>query len=245
MNLRSALNQGRQAVGTWLFTPNSSYVELAGHIGVHFVLVDLEHGEVGYHDLPALLRAAAGRTAILVRPASHDPKVISKLADFGADGVVVPKVDTVSQAEAIAAACRYPPRGNRGLAPGAVRASGYGTNAGYRDMADEGFLVAVQIETKQAFADHGAFAKVKEIDMLFVGPGDLTADLGYPRQCAESAAEIDALLAGLQDSGKLVGTVPYFGADRHALLQRGVSLVVAGSDVAAHRNYLEGLKLGR
>lgn len=243
MSFRKSLLNGGQAIGTWLFSPNPIYVELAAKVGIDFILVDLEHGEVVLHDVPMLMRAArGGPMAMLVRPPSHDPKILSKLADFGVDGVVVPKVDTAEQALEIASACRYPPRGTRGLATGSIRASGYGTDATYRKDADDNMLVAVQIETSDAIANRDAIAAVHEVDMLFVGPNDLTADLGYLEQNAESGAEIDKLIKALGGSGKLLGTIPYFGADLASLSKRNLSLLVTGSDISAQRQYLEALK---
>lgn len=243
MSFRQSLLNGSQATGTWLFSPNPIYVELAARVGIDFILVDLEHGEAVLQDVPILLRAASGGSmAILVRPPSHDPPTLSKLADFGVDGVVVPKVDTAQQAFEIASACRYPKRGTRGLAAGSIRASGYGTDASYRQDADDDMLVAVQIETQDGMANRDAIAAVDEVDMIFVGPNDLTADLGYPAQNAESGAIIDKLIEQLGGSGKRLGTIPYFGADRATLLKRNLSMLVTGSDIAAQRQYLEALK---
>lgn len=243
MSFKSGLLSGRQVIGSWLFCPNTVYVELACKFEIDFVLVDLEHGEAVLQDVPMLLRAAAGgTTAMLVRPPSHDPKTLAKLADFGVDGIVVPKVNTAHEASEIASACRFPPRGTRGIATGAIRASGYGVDADYRRSADDDFLVAVQIETEDGLANRVAISAIDEIDMIFVGPNDLTADLGYPTQCTESSTRIDQLLEDLAGSGKLLGTIPYFGVERAALMKRGISLLVTGSDITAQREYLKELK---
>ncbi|MEP3278306.1 MAG: aldolase/citrate lyase family protein [Stappiaceae bacterium] len=243
MSFRNSLMEGRQVVGTWLFAPNTIFMELAAQVGIDFVLIDLEHGEASLQDIPMLLRAARGSTmAVLVRPPSHDLKTLSKLADFGVDGVVVPKVDTAEEARDIASACRYPPRGTRGMAIGSIRASGYGTEAGYRATADDQMMVAVQIETRAGLENSKSIQQVSEVDMIFIGPNDLTAELGYEAQCQQSTAEIDALVDQLKSSSKLLGTIPYFGVGRQALLDRGISLLVIGSDIAAQRQFLQNLK---
>lgn len=251
---REALLSGEQKLGCWVFGVNPIFCEQASQLGIDCLLIDMEHGEATLADIPGLLRACAAgslacqderlRTAVLVRPASHDAATLSKLADLGVDGVVVPKVDTLAQANAIVAACRYPPRGTRGLAAGSVRGSGYGIDTQYRALADDRLLVAVQIETAAAVDNLDAIASESAIDLLFVGPNDLAGALGYVVQNDVSAEMTDKVLERVGATGKLSGTIPYHGRARKDLQAKGISLLIVGSDVAAHRLYLQALISG-
>lgn len=231
------------ATGCWLFSANAIFMELAARAGIDFVLIDMEHGEVVLSDIPALLRAGQGHgMAVLVRPPSHDVATLSKLADFGVDGVVVPKINNGAEARSVSEACRYPPIGARGLAAGSVRASGYGLDPSYRERANASILVAVQIETTQAVDNLAEIAGEVQVDMLFVGPNDLSGSMGYTSVTPEAAAKISAVIAKAATLGKPIGSIPYTGHSVPDLQAAGVTLTVAGSDIAAQRGYLMEFK---
>lgn len=247
MNIRQKMLEGGKPTGCWLFSPNVVFLEIAARTGIDFVLIDMEHGEIGLTDIPVLLRAAQGQRqgqgmAVLVRPPSHDAAVLSKLADFGVDGLVVPKVNTAIEASAVAAACRYPPKGTRGLAAGSVRASGYGLETNYRGQADQSLLVAVQIETTDAVENMAAIAAVPEVDMMFVGPNDLSGSMGYVGVPSEASAKVTRVIEAAVKLGKPVAAIPYAGKSVADLRALGVALVVSGSDIAAMRTYLQDFK---
>lgn len=243
MNFRDHVLAKKQVIGCWLFSPNAMFMEIASRAGIDLILIDMEHGEVLLSDILALLRAGQGRgMAVLVRPPSHDAAILSKLADFGVDGVVVPKVNSGEEARAVALACRYPPKGSRGLATGSVRASGYGLNGNYRSHADASILVAVQIETTTAVENLAEIAGEEEVDMLFVGPNDLSGSMGYPGVTDEASERISQVIAEAASFGKPIGTIPYSGRSAQDLRADEVTLVVAGSDVAALRGYLSDFK---
>ena len=118
--------------------------------------------------------------APLVRVPSNDPVAIKRVLDIGAAGVMIPAVDTPEQAEAAVAACRYPPKGKRGMAASIVRASDYG--ARWRDYVAEAganLLVMCQIESAAAVDNAARIAAADGVDMLFIGPFDLSANVGH------------------------------------------------------------------
>ena len=112
--IRDVLHPGGSAIGLWATIPSPVTAELAARSGAGYVVVDQQHGAVGPGELLAMLQAiqGAGRPA-LVRVGSHDPWVIGHALDLGAQGVIVPLVDSPEEAEAIVAACRYAPAGRR------------------------------------------------------------------------------------------------------------------------------------
>lgn len=243
MTFRQDILGGRTVFGPWMFAPNPMFIEIAATVGVDFVIIDLEHGEVTLPDVPSLLRAGrGGLTALLVRAPSHDPATLSKLIDFGADGVLVPKVNNAVEAKVIADACRYPPVGQRGLAPASVRASRYGFDTSYRQTAAEFPLVAVQIETLDGVANMQEIASVDGVDMIFIGPNDLSGALGYSAVDEKAAAHVADIIGKVAATGKKVGAMPYPGYGPEKLKAIGVSFMAGGSDLSAHRDFLNGYK---
>lgn len=243
MTFRQDILGGRTVFGPWMFAPNPMFIEIAATVGVDFVIIDLEHGEVTLPDVPNLLRAGrGGPTALIVRSPSHDPSIFSKLIDFGADGVLAPKVNNAAEARVIADACRYPPVGQRGLAPASVRAGRYGLDPAYRQTAAEFPLVAVQIETLDGVANMQDIAAVDGVDMIFVGPNDLSGALGYGAIDEKAAAHVADIIAKVVATGKKVGAMPYPGYGVEDLKRIGVSFMAGGSDLSAHRDFLKSYK---
>jgi 4-hydroxy-2-oxoheptanedioate aldolase len=243
MTFRQDILGGRTVIGPWMFAPNPMFIEIAATAGVDFVIIDLEHGEATLRDVPNLLRAGrGGPTALLVRSPSHDPATLSKLIDFGADGVLVPKVNNAVEAKVIVDACRYPPVGQRGLAPASVRASRYGFDTTYRQTAAEFPLVAVQIETLDGVANMQEIASVDGVDMIFIGPNDLSGALGYAAVDEKAAAHVADIIGKVAATGKKVGAMPYPGYGPEELKAIGVSFMAGGSDLSAHRDFLKSYK---
>ncbi len=243
MTFRQDILDGRIAIGPWMFAPNPVFLEMAVSVGLDFVLIDMEHGEIALQAIPDLIRAGqGGTTAILVRPPSHDPSTLSKLIDFGADGVIVPKVNNAAEAKMIADACRYPPLGQRGLAPGSIRAAQYGLDTDYRNRAAQAPLVGVQIETADGVVNIDAIAALDEIDMLFIGPNDLSAALGFTSITPDAATAIEEVIGKAAATGKKLGVLPYLNRTVAALKAAGISFIATGSDIAAYREFLKNFK---
>ena len=240
-SLRRRLRDGERLAGLWLIAPSPAFIEIARPFGLDLVTVDMEHGMADLGVLVDVMRILRGTsTAVLVRVPSHDPTLVSRVLDRGADGVIVPRVDDRDTAARMAAAARFPPAGNRGLAIGALRASDYGRSAEYRRDSDDA-VVLVQIESGAALADATAIATAPGVDMAFIGPGDLGADMRLEGddQRHELRSRIDDCLARLKAAGVPVGTVPHCGRAPADLFEAGFSLVLHGSDVAIMQEGLQ------
>src|SRR5207244_3310933 len=125
------------------------------------------------HSLQAM--AATPNCSSVVRVPSNDPNYLKRVLDAGVEGVMVPNVETAEDARAVVAACRYPPAGRRGSALGSARASDYGVNAPkYRQAAADELLIVCQIESPKAVENIAAIAAVDGVDVLFIGPHDLS-----------------------------------------------------------------------
>lgn len=232
--LSTRLREGGVFVGLWLMTPSLSFGELVRGAGIDFVVIDLEHGLHTLDTLVDMLRCVqGGRTAAIVRVPSHDPTLVSRVLDRGADGVMIPRVDDRETACRMAAAARFPPQGTRGLALRALRASGYGAEADYRSRSDRDALVIVQLESRQAIDRAVSIGSAPGVDLAFIGPADLAADLGLEGldNQDEFRGLVDSKIEELRKAGVTVGTVPYGGHDARTMARAGVQLLITGSDI--------------
>lgn len=176
--VKALLEQGRPAVGHWLSFPSPDVAELLAGFGMDWMLIDTEHGPASYRDVEDVIRAIAPHgVAPFVRVGALDPALIKRALDRGAAGVLVPMVSTAEEAARVVAACRFPPEGTRGVA--GTRASRYGLDLkAYVQGWNREALVVVQIETREGVANVEAIAAVPGVDVLFIGPSDLSASLG-------------------------------------------------------------------
>jgi 4-hydroxy-2-oxoheptanedioate aldolase len=167
--------------GIFIELPAAEAVEMAGWAGWDFCVIDCEHAPIQTAMLPGLLRAS--RIPAYVRVPNAAAETIQGALDCGADGVIVPRLRTVDEAEAIAAAARFYPRGRRGVNH-MVRAAKYSLEpaADYLAAANGRVRVIAQIETAEALFAVDRIAAVDGIDELFVGPYDLSQALEIPGQ---------------------------------------------------------------
>ena len=161
-------------VGTFAAIPHPVAVEVVAQSGPDFLCTDWEHAQIGRDTIENLVRAAdIHKVPAMVRVPGHAPEAIAAALDSGAAGVLVPRVSTAEQARAVVKASRYPPQGERGVGPG--RAASYGYRIfDYLGRANAEILVAVQVETAEGFANAAEIAATDGVDLVFVGPGDLS-----------------------------------------------------------------------
>jgi 2-keto-3-deoxy-L-rhamnonate aldolase RhmA len=173
------------------------------------VLVDLEHGAGGEESLPAqLLGARAAGVHGLVRVATAERIRACRALDLGAEGVMFPMVDSVGQARACAAALRHSPAGSRGVA-GYHRGAGYGLDPGAVADQDARTLGIVQVESPDAVAAAPELAAVDGIDVLFVGPSDLSYSMGIPGELdhPDFRAAVERVVGAARAAGKAAGVM--------------------------------------
>ncbi|MFC2016351.1 HpcH/HpaI aldolase/citrate lyase family protein [Chloroflexota bacterium] len=205
-------------------------VELIGHIGFDFVLVDAEHGPAEVESCEHMVRAAeSAGIPIFIRVAMNIRQNILRYLDIGAQGVQLPMVNTRTEAEAVVQAVKYPPQGRRGLA--AMRAADYGLKMSLKDyarMANQEILVVVQIETVEAMNNLDELLTVEGIDVFFIGPTDLSTSMGYVGQAnhPEVQATIERLVREIHAAGKVAGTVAYDNEALTKAKERGFQYVV-------------------
>lgn len=174
-----AIAAGQKQVGIWASLASSFAVEIVASAGFDFIVVDMEHAPNDLESVLGQLQAIAPHdTTALVRPMWNDSVMVKRLLDCGAPGLIFPMVQSVAEAEAAVAACRYPPRGIRGVA-GSTRANQFGRITDYFDKVEEEMTIIVQVETQAAMAQVDDIAAVDGVSGVFFGPSDIAADMGY------------------------------------------------------------------
>jgi 4-hydroxy-2-oxoheptanedioate aldolase len=239
--LKRRLREGKRALGCWTVLGSPPVIELLAYCGFDYLLLDQEHG---FGEPSALLcslqaMAATPNCTSIVRVPSNDPNYLKRVLDAGVEGVMVPNVETADDARAVVAACRYPPAGRRGSALGSARASDYGVNSSkYRQAAADELLIVLQIESPKAVEGIDAIAAVDGVDVLFIGPHDLSGTVGQlgDLKHPEVAKLIARAEEGIKRSGKPMGTVPHPGTTWREMFPRGYQMINAGSDVGRLRD---------
>jgi len=234
--------------GTFLNLGSASVVEIAAETGFDWLLIDLEHGSGTLTDLRGQLLATRGTKAIpIVRVASADPDAVKFVMDSGAAGAMFPYIANAQEATRCVQMMKYPPTGTRGVAQ-IIRATDYGRNwQKYQAEANAQSLVVVQIETPEAADQADEMAAVSGVDVLFVGPMDLSMNLGHPGDFTPPAfiRHLKNIVRACERHGKTAGIL-----SRPELLeshrQLGFRFVALGSDsgavVAGLSNSLKAMK---
>lgn len=209
--------------------------EMIGLAGYDFVVIDGEHGPGGVSEHLACLQALAATPATaILRVAANDAVMIKKALDLGVEGIMVPDIRTVEEARAASAGCFYPPRGTRGFSAGTVRASDYCQNIEkYTNDKGSELLVCLMIESAQGVDNVRDIADVDGVDVIQVGPFDLSYELGIPGQFEHEKflEAMEQIETGVKSAGKVLGGVPLPGMPLDVILERGYRFVTMGADV--------------
>lgn len=205
---RAALARpGGPALGTWVKLPATESVELLALAGFDFVVIDLEHSALNLETTYGLIGAADQLgMAPIVRVPTLDGGIVQRVLDAGAEGIMLPHVDTVEQAEAGARAVRFPPLGTRGV--GATsRAGAWGAidRAEYLRFGQEEVVFIAQIESAGAARSAGEIAAVEGVDALLVGAADLSTSEGTTEDDPRVVELITSAIAACTAAGRPIG----------------------------------------
>ena len=232
------MNHDSISLGTWLSIGSPVIAELASLAGFDWVLLDLEHGCVSEASLPEQLRALKGSsTRSIVRVGAPYPDLIARVLDWGADGIMVPRVESAATASDVVKAACHAPKGKRGFSR-TVRATNYGLGS----HPGEPHLMA-QIETVAGVAAAPAIAAVEGITTLFVGPADMRHDLEHSSslELTDYDSCLDQILGAARDAGKEAGILVRDSADLSRHAERGFSRLAVDSDLAILRQAYQTL----
>jgi 4-hydroxy-2-oxoheptanedioate aldolase len=182
-NLKEKLSAGEAVHGCWLNSGSALNAEIVGKAGFDWVTLDLEHGAGTENNLLTQLQALSGSDTVkIVRVEALVRQRVSRILEFGADGILFPQIQNASEAAQAVSFMRYSPDGLRGMAA-MVRATDFGASFGeYYQGYKDNQLGVIQIETLESLNHLDEIARLEGVDVLFVGPADLSLSLGVFQQ---------------------------------------------------------------
>jgi len=232
---------GEKSLGAWSNLPDIHCAELLARSGFDWICFDLQHGLMDYGDLTRLLPAVAGQPVTpIVRVASNQPEQIGKALDVGAQGIIVPMVNSVEEARAAVDACRYPPQGNRSCGPMRPLLL---EGMSYLAEANSQIACLAMIETRAGLEAVNEIAALEGIDGLFVGPVDLCFGLGItPGDFGNEkfSGAVQDILEACATNGKVAGMFGYSPELAASALDQGFSFASLGTDISFLRGGVTG-----
>lgn len=240
--LKHKLKQGEVVIGPFINCAYPAFIEICGLAGFDFAIIDLEHGAL--HTLVAedLCRAAdCVGLAPVVRVGKNDAPQIQRALDIGSAGVQVPQIETKADAEAVVKGAKYSPLGARGLS--FYTRAGVYTAAGTQitDQLNQESLIVVHVEGKHGVDNIQAIVSVPHIDVIFLGPYDLSQSLGIPGQVGDPQVVemMNQCITLIRNAGKAAGTFADTPEVAKRWIDAGVQYVALGVDVGI---FLRGCK---
>jgi len=233
---KERLRQGKTVIGAWIEELRSPAVaQLLAAAGLDFLIVDMEHGAFNLETMADIVRMAR---LVDITPIVRIPDLtwerVGRILDAGAQGLMLPRVETAAQAEEFIAFLKYPPLGRRGMASGMGNTDfRWVTTPEYIEFANQEILVIIQIENKTAVANLDTLVKVPGVDVFFIGPEDLSISLGFAGQ--QGHAHVQATIQGIIETTKQHAIAPgIHTSDVTAigpLHQQGVRFIAYASDI--------------
>jgi 4-hydroxy-2-oxoheptanedioate aldolase len=230
--LAAVVRSGTATLGTFIGGASPVAAEVCAAAGVDWVLLDLEHGAGGEEQVRDVVPAAGSYgVPTVVRVESAARIRMGRVLDAGAAGIMLPRMNTVEEVAEAVLHLRYPPAGDRGVAT-YNRACRFGLDPGALDRANAEVLGVVQIESATAVGNAEAIAALDGVDVLFVGPRDLSHDLGVPGDLTAPAftEALERVLAAGRKHGKACGLLVNDGTAAAQRLEQGWAFVGIGSD---------------
>jgi 4-hydroxy-2-oxoheptanedioate aldolase len=234
-SVRNRLAAGECLFGPFLNIAACVTAETAGYAGFDFCVIDVEHSPFTFERAEELVRAAqVAGIASIVRTYDAQPSTSTRALDTGCDGILVPNLSSRSEAEAVVQGARFYPQGERGVHPYA-RSARYGAIPAERYFVEsrERTLVAVQLEGLEGLENLGDIVATEGIDVVFVGPYDLSQSLGVPGQVNSPLvlARIDEIVTEVRASHKATGIYADNVEDARRWRDKGIQFVGVGFDV--------------
>jgi 2-keto-3-deoxy-L-rhamnonate aldolase RhmA len=230
--LREKLAADEPVYGLWITLESASISEMAVGLGFDWIVIDAEHGHLDWNDILQHVRATVrSDTVALVRVAELNAGLIKRVLDIGADGVVVPWIETAEQLQQARAFATYPPQGMRGI--GAERATGWGEGLlQHTQEANDHVLVVPIIETVTAGRNIKLLCKVSGVEIFLFGPADYSSTAGHRGQWEGPgvAAELLTLKDTLRAHGKQCGIMSTSPENLLERRRQGFRMLGVGSD---------------
>lgn len=241
--LKVQFSENKPLLNILLSSGDPFIAEITCRLGFPSVMVDMQHGLQHTDKLFPLLQALPDETIALVRIPWNDPAAAMKALDAGADGVICPMVNNATEVHSFVEACQYPPNGVRSFGP--IRRQFLNKRGDYFAQARENLLTAVMIETSQALEDIDAIAATEGLDLLFVGPFDLSVSLQRPERANfKDPVLLDALqkvLEAAKKHGKYTAIFTVQEADAKFAAELGFNMVSFSSDIGLYAQTIKSV----
>jgi len=239
-NLRTKLDKGIPVIGSFVKITDPAIVEIMGKAGMDFAIIDMEHGPINVQTAQNLIRAAeVSGISPIIRVGKNDPVEILRSLDIGAEGVEVPQIGDAEDAKVMVSAARYHPEGDRGVCR-YVRAAGYSSmeRHQYFQMANERTITIAHLEGVRAIQNLDEIMAVKGLDILFIGPYDLSQSVGVPGEVSHPLVikQMETVIASAKKAGKLLGTFADDIAAAKRWIDAGVMYMAISVDVGIFYN---------
>jgi 4-hydroxy-2-oxoheptanedioate aldolase len=235
-SVKKAMKAGQPSVGTWLSLGSISAARFLARSGFNWLTVDIEHSLVDWETATHMFASIADAgTIVLARVPANRHDHIKRVLDNGAHGVVVPMVNSRAEAESAVAACLYPPVGNRSVG-GNAHALNFDTSGpDYFDHANEEILVVLQCEHIDCVVNAESIFAVPGIDVMFVGPNDLSASMrgkdGKPPSAEATKKALDHVLATCKRHKVAAGIHCFSAEEANLRIEQGWQFVAIGSEL--------------
>ena len=230
--LRKKLNNKEPIYGLWVTLESPSITEMAVSLGMDWVLIDAEHGHLDWKDISGHVSAAIRSDTVLIVRIAERSTVLSKRAlDIGADGIMIPWMESVEDVQKAVSDCNYPPEGRRGI--GGERATAWGQCLKeHTEEANENVLVIPMIESIDAVPNVADMCKVDGVEIFFFGPADFSSSAGFRGQWEGPgiAEKILELKNTIKNAGKYCGVVSTSNQNLTERLDQGFQMLAMGTD---------------
>jgi 4-hydroxy-2-oxoheptanedioate aldolase len=231
-HFKEAIQKNKLQVGLFSLLSHHVSAEILAGCGFDWLILDTEHGPNDVLLVLQQLQAMTGGSAhAVVRPSHNDVVLIKRLLDIGVQTLMVPHVQNAEEARQAVASMWYPPRGIRGLGP-VSRAANYGRILNYHEHAENELCLIVQIENQEGLDNIEKIDAVEGVDAIFIGPGDLSAELGYIGRAThpDMRRVFKDAIARITACGKPAGIVAADEALAREYVTAGVTVLASGAD---------------
>jgi 4-hydroxy-2-oxoheptanedioate aldolase len=240
---KQKLKNGHVAVGAFYKTNNQNMVEMMAYAGYDFIIVDNEHSNFDHVDIENIVRAADGANldTIIRIPSGSEENILHSL-DSGATGIQVPSLRNVDDVKKLVPYTKYYPQGHRGINAN-QRAAKYGfmDSTEYFKAANDNTLIVVHVENLEMAEQVEELCQIPEIDVVFIGPGDLSQAVGKPLQvnAPEVIKVVDGIIEKTKKSGKIIGVWVGNQKDAQTYIDKGAQYLGFMSDSSIIVNALK------
>ena len=231
---KEALKQGKMQIGCWASFADAYATEIMGTAGFDWLVIDGEHAPNDLQTISAQVQVLQhSHSEAMVRIPIGNDWLIKQVLDAGCQTVLVPLVDTAEQAASLARAMRYPPDGVRGMGGAGARATGFNSIPDYVTTANDQVCLIVQVETRKGLENLDAILATEGVDGVFIGPADLSADMGFPGNSGapEVKAAIKDALGRISASPKAAGILAVDDKVAQEYHAWGAQFLAVGIDV--------------